>query len=186
MAEKVEHIGKREIAWSYAGTVFMIGAGVILLPFILHKMPQETVGIWNIFQTITYLVLLLASYFLFTAINVMVGTLVSTAKEASSFAGFIVIIMIVPFMMLNVFTDGETSNLLYFLTYFPLSAPLSLMLRAVFNNLPSWELLLGTIDIVITSFVIVRIATHVFCRNAVDFSFKNNLKRFGKTRKDWS
>lgn len=59
MAEKVEHIGKREIAWSYAGTAFMIGAGVILLPFILHKMPQETVGIWNIFQTITALVLLL-------------------------------------------------------------------------------------------------------------------------------
>lgn len=59
MAEKVEHIGKREIAWSYAGTAFMIGAGVILLPFILHKMPQETVGIWNIFQTITALVMLL-------------------------------------------------------------------------------------------------------------------------------
>ena len=59
LAEKVEHIGKKEIAWSYAGTAFTIGAGVILLPFILHKMPQETVGIWNIFQTITFLVLLL-------------------------------------------------------------------------------------------------------------------------------
>ena len=59
MAEKVENIGKREIIWSYAGTAFMIGAGVLLLPFILHKMPQETVGIWNIFQTITALVLLL-------------------------------------------------------------------------------------------------------------------------------
>lgn len=59
MSEKVEHIGKKEIAWSYAGTAFMIGAGIILLPFILNKMPQETVGIWNIFQTITALVLLL-------------------------------------------------------------------------------------------------------------------------------
>ena len=59
MAEKIEHIGKKEIAWSYAGTAFMIGAGVLLLPFILHKMPQETVGIWNIFQTITALVMLL-------------------------------------------------------------------------------------------------------------------------------
>lgn len=59
MAEKIEHIGKREIAWSYAGTFFTIGAGVILLPFILHKMPQETVGIWNVFQAITALVLLL-------------------------------------------------------------------------------------------------------------------------------
>ena len=59
MAEKIEHIGKREIAWSYAGTAFIIGAGVLLLPFILNKMPAETVGIWNIFQVITGLVLLL-------------------------------------------------------------------------------------------------------------------------------
>lgn len=59
LAEKIEHIGKREIVWSYAGTAFMIGAGVLLLPFILHKMPQETVGIWNIFQTITALVVML-------------------------------------------------------------------------------------------------------------------------------
>ena len=59
VSEKVEHIGKREIAWSYFGTAFMIGAGILLLPFILHKMPQETVGIWNIFQTITALVLML-------------------------------------------------------------------------------------------------------------------------------
>lgn len=59
VSEKIEHIGKREIAWSYIGTAFMIGAGVILLPFILNKMSQETVGIWNIFQTITILVALL-------------------------------------------------------------------------------------------------------------------------------
>jgi O-antigen/teichoic acid export membrane protein len=59
MSEKVEHIGKREIIWSYVGTAFMIGAGVLLLPFILNKMPDETVGVWNIFQTITALVLLL-------------------------------------------------------------------------------------------------------------------------------
>lgn len=37
----------------------MVGAGVILLPFILRSMPSETVGIWNIFQTITSLVMLL-------------------------------------------------------------------------------------------------------------------------------
>lgn len=59
MAEKIENIGKKDIAWSYLATAFTIGAGVILLPFILHKMPQETVAIWNIFQVITSLVFLL-------------------------------------------------------------------------------------------------------------------------------
>lgn len=37
----------------------MVGSGIILLPFLLHKMSAETIGIWNIFQTITALVLLL-------------------------------------------------------------------------------------------------------------------------------
>ena len=37
----------------------MVGAGLILLPFILHKMSAETVGIWQLFQTITLLVTLL-------------------------------------------------------------------------------------------------------------------------------
>lgn len=59
MSEKIEHIGKRDIAWSYASTIFTIGAGIILLPFILNQMSAETVGIWNIFQTITAMVLLL-------------------------------------------------------------------------------------------------------------------------------
>ena len=45
--------------WGYAATFFNVGAGLILLPFILHKMSAETVGVWNIFQTITFLVFLL-------------------------------------------------------------------------------------------------------------------------------
>lgn len=57
--EKIEHIGKRDVAWSYIATVVMVGSGIILLPFLLHKMSAETIGIWNIFQTITALVLLL-------------------------------------------------------------------------------------------------------------------------------
>ena len=59
MSDKIENIGKRDVAWSYACTIFTIGAGVILLPFILNQMSAETVGIWNIFQTITALVMLL-------------------------------------------------------------------------------------------------------------------------------
>lgn len=59
MTNGVENIGRRDIAWSYLATFFTIGAGVVLFPFILSKMSAETVGIWNIFQTITLLVMIL-------------------------------------------------------------------------------------------------------------------------------
>lgn len=56
---KIENIGKKDIAWSYAATIFKVGAGVFLFPIILHKLPVEVVGIWNIFLTISSLVMLL-------------------------------------------------------------------------------------------------------------------------------
>ena len=52
MADGIEQIGKRSIAWSYSSVFFSVGAGVILLPFILSHMPSETIAIWNVFQAI--------------------------------------------------------------------------------------------------------------------------------------
>ena len=56
MNKGIEDIGKGDVIWSYLATFFLIGAGVILLPFILNKMSAETVGIWNIFTVIIMLV----------------------------------------------------------------------------------------------------------------------------------
>ncbi len=59
MRNGVENIGKKDVIWSYLAQIVSVGAGVILLPFIVHKMSAETVGIWNIFQTITTFVIML-------------------------------------------------------------------------------------------------------------------------------
>lgn len=48
-------IGRKDVVWNYAATFLQIGAGVILLPFILRVFPQETVAIWTIFSTIILL-----------------------------------------------------------------------------------------------------------------------------------
>lgn len=48
----LEHIGKKSVAWSYVAVVFSVGSGIILLPFILHNLPSETVAVWGIFQAI--------------------------------------------------------------------------------------------------------------------------------------
>jgi len=48
-------IGRKDVLWNYAATILQIGAGVILLPFILKVFPRETVAIWTIFSTIVTL-----------------------------------------------------------------------------------------------------------------------------------
>lgn len=56
MSEGVEKIGKKDVAWSYMATFFLIGSNIILLPVILNKMPVATVAVWSIFQVISGLV----------------------------------------------------------------------------------------------------------------------------------
>ena len=59
MTNNIEHIGKKDIIWSYAATIFRVGAGIILWPFILSQMSAETVGIWNVMITIMGFIALL-------------------------------------------------------------------------------------------------------------------------------
>ncbi|GHV72143.1 hypothetical protein AGMMS49928_28030 [Spirochaetia bacterium] len=53
------HIDRKDVLWNYTATFLQIAAQVILLPFILRSLPQETVAVWTIFSTIVVLVNLL-------------------------------------------------------------------------------------------------------------------------------
>lgn len=50
---------RRDIVWGYIAQALNIGAGLILLPVILHYLPQEDVGLWFVFVTLGSLAQLL-------------------------------------------------------------------------------------------------------------------------------
>jgi O-antigen/teichoic acid export membrane protein len=53
------NINRKDLFWNYTATFFKIAGGVVLLPFILHKLPADEVGIWAVFVSITSFVGLL-------------------------------------------------------------------------------------------------------------------------------
>ncbi len=55
----VAQISKLDVIWNVAATFFKVGAGIILLPFILKYFPSDMIGIWTIFITVNSLVALL-------------------------------------------------------------------------------------------------------------------------------
>lgn len=167
---------------------------VLIVPMlVLYKIAQNgnifpdwlqiSLDFFNITQ---YIILLIVSYFLFTAMSVVVGVISPTAKDANSYSSVMVIMVILPIFFINVFMPSGTSTLTYILSYFPPSAPIALMLRGVFGNLPTWEFFLGLADIIIVGALVARLATYIFCRNAIEFTPKINFKRlFGTPRKSW-
>lgn len=141
----------------------------------------------NFWTILSSLALLIFSYFLFTSLCVAISTLVPTAKDASSFAGVIIILVILPLFFISSFMSADTATpLTYILSYFPPSAPIALMFRNLFGTLPLWELFLGLAVIALTSFLVVKFAVFTYTRTAIEFNSRVNLRKlFSSPRTKW-
>lgn len=149
-------------------------------------LPADLVISFDLASIAMYMLLLVLSYFLFTALSVIVGVISPTAKDANSYSSVMIIMVIMPIFFINAFMPNSISTLTYVLSYFPPSAPIALMLRGLFGNLPTWEFWLGLADIAIFGILASKLATHIFCRNAIEFTPKINFKKlFGAPRKQW-
>jgi O-antigen/teichoic acid export membrane protein len=57
--EQKIHISRSDIIWSYSAHIFNVGASIIILPAVLHSLPEKMLGVWYLFLTISTFVNLL-------------------------------------------------------------------------------------------------------------------------------
>ena len=124
-------------------------------------------------------VLFIASIALFAAANTMIGVIVPTARDASQYIGPIVVASVFPLYFMQAFMATEPGFIVHFLTYFPLSAPVALMLRSTFGTLTPVELTIGLIEIIIFAVITLRFTIKLFQKNAINFEVVK-LKLFKK------
>lgn len=115
------------------------------------------------------LLLFVASAVLYAGVCVFVGSLVSTARDASSFIGPAIIIMVFPLYFMQAFMATEPSMIVQFFTYFPLSAPIALMLRNGFGTISTIEFCIGLAVVTASAVVAIYFAIRSFQRNAINF-----------------
>ena len=70
---------------------------------------------------------------------------------------------------MQLFLATEPGAIVYFLTYFPLSAPIALMLRSGFGTLGTVEFVIGLIEVSICATIMIRLAVATFQKNAINF-----------------
>lgn len=136
----------------------------VLVGSILGTIEVEPVSI------ILSLVLFIASSVLYAGECVLVGSLVSTARDASSFIGPAIIAMVFPLYFMQMFMVAEPNAIVQFLSYFPLSAPIALMLRNGFGTISLPEFAAGIAVVVATAVVVIYFAMKTFQKNAVNFN----------------
>ena len=110
-----------------------------------------------------------ASAVLYAGVCVLVGSMVSTARDASSFIGPAIIFMVFPLYFMQMFMT-DPNLIVQIFTYFPLSAPISLMLRNIFGTISTPEFCIGIAVVSVSAVIAIRLAVKTFQKNAINFS----------------
>ena len=115
------------------------------------------------------LLLFVASSIFYAGVCTFVGSLVSTARDASSFIGPAIIAMVLPLYFMSMFMATEPTFIVQFLTYFPFTAPIALVLRNGFGTITTLEFCIGIGIVVASSVVAIYFAIRSFEKNSINF-----------------
>ncbi len=121
------------------------------------------------------------SFLLFTGLLVAVGSALPTAKEAASYFGFFMMLLFGPLYAVTLFISSPDAPLVRFLSFFPLTAPIPLMLRNAAGNLSYGDAAIATAILFATATIVMLIAVRIFRYGALEYSRKLSLAEiFGR------
>jgi ABC-2 type transport system permease protein len=119
---------------------------------------------------------LVAGFILFAACMALIAVLLP-AKQANNFAGLFYILPFVPaWFLVTILTDPE-NPVVQFITYFPLTAPTTGLMRNIVGNMAVGEALLSLAITTVAAALVLWLVIKVFPKGALEFqnalSFKS-------------
>ena len=128
--------------------------------------------------------LLVSSFLLFTGLLVGIGAATPTAKEANSFFGFVILLMVIPFYFFSLLMSETDSLVVTALSYFPLTAPITLMIRNIFGTLEPAEGIIGLAIVFVAGIIALNLAIRIFRYGTLEYSKRLSLATiFDKKKK---
>lgn len=150
--------------------IYLLFRSQLALPnFDLTSIPLDSVRI-----AIGAIIFML-SFLLFTGILVAVGAVAPTAKEASGFFSVIMVVIFGPLYAVSLFVSMPDSPIVRFMSFFPLTAPIPLMLRNAVGNLTVLEALIGIGILAVSATLALVIAVRLFRYGVLEYSSRISL-----------
>lgn len=121
-------------------------------------------------------VIFILSFAFFTGVLVLIGATMPTAREANQFMGFVMIALYGPLYAVSLFISMPDAPIVRFLSLFPLTSPIPLLMRNAAGNLQPWEIAAGVLILLVSSIFVLILAVRVFRFGALEYSRKVSLK----------
>jgi ABC-2 type transport system permease protein len=118
--------------------------------------------------------LLVGGFVLFTGVLVSIGAIMPTAKDAGVIFGPMMAAMFIPFYIISLILSDPGALIVQVFTYFPLTAPVTAMLRNAFGTLEPWAAGIVITELFVLGVVVLKVAVRLFRYGSIAYSTKLN------------
>lgn len=153
-------VGTAYMLLGLSGTTFQIPAEFQLAPHVL---------LWGV-------VYFLLGYAVYASLLGAVGALVPNLRETSQASLVVIMPMIIPLMFVSVLIQQPDGLLAIGLSLFPLTSPVTMMLRLAISSVPAWQLLLSVVLLLLMAVFILRAVARLFHAQSMLSGQPMNLK----------
>ncbi len=106
-----------------------------------------------------------------------IGAVAGSEQESRQIAGLAVFPLVVPFFFIYTFIVEPNATIAVFLTLFPITAPVTVMLRTGFSSVPAWQIAASVIILAITTLITVWASARVFRWSILMYGKRPSLRR---------
>jgi ABC-2 type transport system permease protein len=122
------------------------------------------------------ILIMLPSFVMVAALMAAIGSTMTEMREAQQISGMISLPMTIPFYLSAAIMMNPNSPLAIVLSYFPLTAPLVMLMRMAFTVVPVWQIALNIIVLVAFAVFAIWFAGRAFHLGMLQYGKKLSIK----------
>ena len=144
-----------------AAGLLQIGVWLVTAVVLLSVAPISGLSV-PVLAAVFGIIYFILGYLLFGTIWTFIGSIGSTVRESSQWTNVVVMPAIVPIMLIGLFVSNPYHVVFTVLTLFPLTAPITAVMRLSVGALPAWELVLSIIILIASVLGAIWLAARAF------------------------
>ncbi len=121
--------------------------------------------------------LFIGAFLLFTGLLVSIGAVMPTAKEAGSAFGAVIVALFLPFYAFGLILTEPQGLPSQVLTFFPLTAPITAMLRNATDTLAPWEAAVALVVIYGGAVLFLALGVRLFRTGSISYDQRLDLRK---------
>ncbi len=156
------------IVWFIFGWIGLKVAGQFLPVLQNFSLPPNYIG--------TVLLITLPAFVMIAALMAAIGATMTEMREAQQIQGMFSLSITVPFYLSNSLMFHPNSTLAYVMSYFPLTSPLTVLIRQSVTVIPAWQMALHVALLVVFAVFAIWFSGKAFRLGMLQYGRKITLK----------